>query len=618
MKQRYLISFITGVCLATYSLHSSASGTAYSLSPASSDIANICFASGQSRNVARKQFNQQCGGKASNCVSHRNQWLCASDKLVRQKRSPSTNNNFTADSSPLVPGLSLVAQWNELALDAVRAGKAKPTLTAYQLFMVSTAMYDAMTAYTKTPAPFALAESLKRPQEEMTLSARREAISQAAYKALVFLFPAYENRYGYFHGYLTSLGYKPVSGNGNNVASTAHPSGLGWHAVAAYINERRYDGSNFLHGFKEGSSLVYPDPYSPVNSPDPIADAGEFGADFNPNRWQPLRVPNGTVIDSENKPIIDRLNIDSFGDQGFLSPHWGGVTPFALSHGAQLRPSPPPIYGSDEPYTDALGVESTGTQSYVRQIDDVISFSANLNDREKIIAEFWADGPRTESPPGHWNQLAHGVIERDKLNTIDSVKLFFALNAALLDASISTWEAKRFYDYVRPASAIRWYYQNKSITAWGGPNQGARTIQGETWSPYQKLDFVTPPFPEYVSGHSTFSRASAEILIRFTGSNQFYDGVTRTIQDVNGDGERDVFGEFIAPAGSFFIEEGPAHPVVLRWNTFLEAANEAGISRLYGGIHIQDGDLRGRELGEKVGALVYDTVEAYFSGDKPQ
>lgn len=618
MKQQYLLSFITGVCLASFSLHSPASSTAYSLTTSSSDIADICVASGKSRGVARNQFKRECGGTPSNCVSHRNQWLCGSDSLVRKKRLQNTDKNPTNDPSPFVPGLSVVAQWNELALDAVRAGKAKPTLTAYQLFMVSTAMYDAMTAYTTTPAPFALEENLKRPQQEMTHSARREAISQAAYKALVFLFPAYENRNGYFLRYLTSLGYKPVSGNGNNVANTALPSGIGWHAVASYINERRYDGSNFLHGFNEVSSLVYPDPYIPVNSPDPIDDTGEFGADFNPNRWQPLRVPTGTIIDSENKPIIDRLNIDSFGDQGFLSPHWGGVTPFSLSHGAQLRPSPPPMYGSDEPYIDALGVESTGTEAYVRQIDEVISFSANLSDREKIIAEFWADGPRTESPPGHWNQLAHGIIERDNLDLIESVKLFFALNAGLLDASIATWEAKRFYDYVRPASAIRWYYQNQTITAWGGPGQGASAIQGENWSPYQKLDFVTPPFPEYVSGHSTFSRASAEILIRFTGSNQFYDGATRTIQDVNGDGEHDLFGEYIAPAGSFFIEEGPAHPVVLRWNTFLEAADEAGISRLYGGIHIQDGDLRGRKLGEQLGALVYDTVETYFSGNRPE
>lgn len=607
---------MSGICLFIAS-HHQAHATPSRLSTQSDDIGNTCFANGHSRSSAKRQFRQLCGGSAESCVSHRSQWVCASSKLVQRRVSADYVSASIAKSSPIIPGLSVVAQWNELALDAIRAGKAKPTLTAYQLFMVSTVMYDAMTAYTTTPSPYALAEHLKRPAVEMTDAARQEAISQAAYKALVFLFPAYENRYGYFHHYLTSLGYQPVSGNGSNKADVEFPSGIGWQAVAAYINERQYDGSNFLHGFKETSSLIYPDPYVPVNSPDPIATTGEFGPDFDPNRWQPLRVPNGTLVDSADRPVIDRLNINSFGDQKFLSPHWGGVTPFALSFGGQLRPAAPPIYGSESPYTDALGAVSTGTEAYISQIDAVIAHSANLNDREKIIAEFWADGPRTESPPGHWNQLTHGVIERDQLDTVESVKLFFALNAALLDASISTWEAKRFYDYVRPASAIRWFYQNETITAWGGPNQGTQSIQGENWSPYQKLDFVTPPFPEYVSGHSTFSRASAEILTRFLGSGQFYDGTTRTIQDVNGDGERDYLGEFVAPAGSFLIEDGPADPVVLRWNTFLDAAAEAGVSRLYGGIHIQDGDLRGRELGEKVGKLVYETAEAYFSGNKP-
>jgi len=192
--------------------------------------------------------------------------------------------------------------------------------------------------------------------------------------------------------------------------------------------------------------------------------------------------------------------------------------------------------------------------------------------------------------------------------------LFFALNGALLDAGIATWEAKRYYDYIRPASAIRWYFSDHQVLAWGGPNKGTETILGQDWSPYQSITFVTPPFPEYVSGHSTFSRASAEVLTRFTGSGNFYDGFTETLQDVNNDGKPDLLGEHIAPAGSFFIEDGPAGDVVLQWDTFIDAANEAGLSRLYGGIHIQDGDLRGRELGRAIGISAFSEAMKYING----
>jgi len=104
------------------------------------------------------------------------------------------------------------------------------------------------------------------------------------------------------------------------------------------------------------------------------------------------------------------------------------------------------------------------------------------------------------------------------------------------------------------------------------------------------------------------------VLTAITGSETFYDGETTTIQDVNSDGIPDVFGEHIATAGSFFIEEGPADDVVLQWDTYRDAADEAGISRLFGGIHIQDGDLRGRVLGEQVGLNAISRAQSYIDG----
>jgi hypothetical protein len=179
--------------------------------------------------------------------------------------------------------------------------------------------------------------------------------------------------------------------------------------------------------------------------------------------------------------------------------------------------------------------------------------------------------------------------------------LFFALGNAVMDAGIAVWEAKYYYDYSRPVTGARFFYNDQLISAWGGPGQGARTMLGQEWHPYQKLNEVTPPFPEYVSGHSGFSAASAEILKSFTGSDVF--GVSVTI-----------------PAGGSAIEPGlvPSQPVTLYWATFSEAADEAGISRRYGGIHWKQGDLVSREMGRRVGAQVWKVANRYFKGKSPK
>lgn len=175
--------------------------------------------------------------------------------------------------------------------------------------------------------------------------------------------------------------------------------------------------------------------------------------------------------------------------------------------------------------------------------------------------------------------------------------MFFALTNALFDASIATWDAKRNYDSVRPITAIHFLFAGKKIQAWGGAYKGTRTIDGAGWQPYLK---TTPPFPEYVSGHSTFSAAAAEVLRRFTG--------------------RDVFGYTVhIKAGSSRIEPGkvPAQDQALSWRTFTDAADEAGISRRYGGIHFKMGDLNGRNLGRLVAAQAYEKAVLYFNGNIP-
>jgi vanadium-dependent haloperoxidase-like protein len=164
---------------------------------------------------------------------------------------------------------------------------------------------------------------------------------------------------------------------------------------------------------------------------------------------------------------------------------------------------------------------------------------------------------------------------------------------ALLDAGITAWNTKRRYDFIRPVTAVRTTYAGKAIKAWAGPFQGTQVIPGEQFRSY----IPTPPFPDYVSGHSTFSAASAQVLRSFTGS----DALNLTV----------VFA-----AGTSFVEPGatPASGVQLGWSTMSAAAGEAGLSREYGGIHFRDADQHGLNLGRAVGTNAWSKAQTYFLG----
>jgi hypothetical protein len=269
----------------------------------------------------------------------------------------------------------------------------------------------------------------------------------------------------------------------------------------------------------------------------------------------------------------------------FAGAQWCYVTPFALSRGEEFR--------------EALGPGPTkyGSAEYQQQAEEMIALSAGLTDRQKMISEYWADGPDTEQPPGHWLLFAEFVSARDHHSLDDDVKMFFALANATLDAGIAAWDAKRAYDSVRPATAISVLFRGKRIRAWGGPGKGSVEMDGSQWIPYQPATFPIPPFPDYVSGHSTYSAAAARILTLWTGSEHFGAAVT-------------------LPRGSSKIEPGvtPTQPVTLKWETFAEAADEAGISRRYGGIHFAKADLAGRHLGRLVADKVWSKAQGFFDG----
>jgi hypothetical protein len=449
---------------------------------------------------------------------------------------------------------NVVMQWNSAMLQAIRNTAFTPVFAARGFAILHTCMYDAWAAYDARAVGTRLGESLRRPPGDRTFANKQQAVSFAAYRALVDLFPADGDGDGVpdqqellFDPLMASLGYDP-----SDISIGATPAGIGNQACAAVLTFRHADGSNQLGDVAGSSGQPYSDytGYQPVNDPDTIVD---------PNRWQPLRNPDGT-------------------SQSFLAPHWGLVTPFAMTVPDEHRPSAPAQFPS---------------KKYSREADAILAFSARLDDRSKAIAVYWADGPRTETPPGHWNLFAQWVSLRDHHTLDQDVKLFFALGNALLDASIAVWDCKRAYDYVRPITAIRYLYAGQLIEAWAGPGQGTQAIDGETFSSY----IPTPPFAEFTSGHSAFSASAAEVLRLFTGSGRF--GAMHTVA-----------------AGSSFVEPGvaPAADVTLSWKTFDDAADEAGLSRRYGAIHFKDGDLSSRKMGRRIGRDCWRKALEYFRG----
>lgn len=609
--------------------------------------------------------------------------LVASTILIAACGS-SNDGSAAGDCESRDDGQESVARlWNESALNAIRRDLPAPTVHARNLYHASAAMWDAWAAYDDVATGVFVDE---RHSSDDVTGARNEAISYAAYRVL-------EARYleaaggsdsiPEFDALMESLCY-PI-----DVTSTEgdDPAALGNRIAAVILEEGLADGSNESEGYEATD-------YEPVNPPLVVAESGTTMVD--PNRWQPLQIEN---MISQNGILVED------GSQEFIDPHWGYVTPFALppapSNGVPIDPGDPPFLGdagSDQEFKDAavevlryssllgpeqellidispasLGANTLGTNDGEGYGVNPVTGDAypenlvNEADFGRVVAEFWADGPDSETPPGHWNTLANATSDAlepelliagvgpavDRLEW--DVKLYLALNGANHDAAIAAWGAKGHYDYTRPISMIRYmgglgqssdpdspaYHVEglpledglvevvtETTTAAGARHEGLAGQEGEIavwawrgtpddpeteiggvgwilavdWVPYQLPTFVTPSFAAYTSGHSAFSRASAEVLSAFTGSDFFPDGR----------------GEWTIAADSLEFEAGTEDDVILQWATYFDASDQAGESRLYGGIHVPADDFAGRLMGSDIGVAAWEKAQTQYgpsSGD---
>jgi hypothetical protein len=408
-------------------------------------------------------------------------------------------------------------------------------------------MYDAWAVYDSTAlAVYTRDEGLSVlvPNNQKNLET---SVSYAAFRVMLDVFPG---RADQLTAKFSELGYDPNITD----ADVQTAAGVGNLVAANLLAQRHNDGSNQSGAYADTTG------YTPVNTSNQVNDV---------NRWQPQ---------------IFKFLDGSTRTPGFLTPHWGQVTPFALASGSEFR-CPDPVF--------------SGQPEFWHQAEIVLEQQRNLNDVTKSIAEYWADGPNSELPPGHWILMAKHLARRNNLSLLNQLKMYMLVGNAVMDGGIACWDSKRAHDYVRPITAIRTLYAGKQILAWGGPGAGMVTMDGSEWRPYQPDSFITPPFPELPSGHSTFSASAGLVLQRFFGSDELGVGV-------------------LIAAGSSRVEPGisPSKDIYLSYPTISSAVQAAGSSRLYGGIHFPFGDTEGRKLGGLVGNKVFEKASRLFNGSR--
>ncbi|MEH6779215.1 vanadium-dependent haloperoxidase [Maribacter arcticus] len=436
---------------------------------------------------------------------------------------------------------NIVYKWGQIALQATANDtekfKPRPTITSRYLALIFVSVFDTWSRYDLKAIPVYLSGVERQELNEQNLKNKEIAISYAAFRTM--------NEYYFsdkelFANFMKQLGLDPT----NETLDPNTPEGIGNLAAKATIEARKGDSSNH-YGEEEGSNG---EPYFNYVGYEPINSAD---SNINPNRWQPKFFSDG--------------NGGRFAPS-CLTPYWDKVIPITLKSGDQFRPGPPPMIGSKQ-----LELE----------VKEVIEMQANLTDYQKALVEFMRDGPQSVQQAGHWLKFAQDVSRRDNHTLDQDVKMYFYNQIVAMDSFIASWDSKMFYDYARPYALVHEYYSNQKIKAWGGEGKGMIEIDGSEWRPYSPEIFLCPPFPSYVSGHSTISGGCGEALKLWTGSDEF--GSTAELV-----------------AGAMTEPDNMGDTITLIFPTFTEAAEMAGTSRVLGGYHIQSDNIAGLELGRNV------------------
>lgn len=621
---------------------------------------------------------------------------------------------------------SVAREWNEVLLEAIRNDYARPTVHARNLWHTSIIMYDAWAVYDSASKTFFLGDSLGNHYTPFTgvplptniQDAQEEAMSYAAYRLLKHRFknsPGSNVSMKLIDSlFVNDLGYD--SAYHSTTYSNGNPAALGNYLAAQIIAFGMQDGANEQNDYANLYYNTYNPTLVPVvpGNPDII----------DPNRWQALTLDvfidqSGNVIPLTTPPFLSPewgevvpfalndsdktvynkagYNWHVFHDPGLpalmdTATAGGTTADYQWGHSlvavwsGHLDPDDTLMWDISPASIGNIPVNSypttiAGLQSFYNYTNGgdigtghTINPSTGMpyapqmrkrSDYARVLAEFWADGPDSETPPGHWFTILNQVNDHvqstrkwegvgvDRSDLEWDVKTYFTLSGTVHDAAVAAWGIKGYYDYVRPISAIRYMadqgqssdstkasysplgipltpgyvelvdsndvlaggsYENVGkikLYAWAGPDSignpatdyaGVSWILAENWWPYQRPTFVTPPFAGYVSGHSTFSRAAAEVMTSMTGDAFFPGGM----------------GEFLCAKDEFLVfEDGPSDTLILQWATYRDASDQCSLSRIWGGIHPPVDDIPGRLIGIEIGNDAFAYADKYFDCPKP-
>ena len=615
---------------------------------------------------------------------------------------------------------SVAREWNEQLLEAIRKDFARPTVHARNLFHASVLMYDAWAIFNNAAKPVFLGTTFGGYYTDFTPiampidknEASKEIMSYAVFRLLMHRFensPNAMETLASLETFFSSLGYD--KSNTSLDYSDGSYAALGNYMASKMIDFGFQDGANEENAYENQF-------YETVN--DPLAlELYENNGTIDPNRWQPLAFD--VFIDQSGNPFplntpeflspewgevtpfalqstdLEILNndFDSFvynnpgapayieesSENGIEDPYKWHFS-LVISWSAHLDPSDDEIINispnsignltmsdfptSFEEYKNFYNFNNGGDigqghQKNPTTNEPYLDNFVKRADYARVLAEFWADGPDSETPPGHWFTILNYVSDHPlskktfgnstrELQALEwDVKSYLTLSGAMHDVAINIWGIKGYYDYIRPISAIR-YMASKGqstdmalpnyhphglplienliavisegdalagsnnqhlgkikVKSWKGPDfindpamdfAGVDWILGTRWWPYQRPSFVTPPFAGYLSGHSAFSRAASEVLTLITNDAFFPGGM----------------GVFDVAQNEFLVfEQGPSESFSLQWATYRDASDQTSLSRIWGGIHPPIDDIKGRIIGDKIGKEAFDFASTYFT-----
>ena len=620
---------------------------------------------------------------------------------------------------------SIARKWMEVLLEAIRNDLARPPVHARNLFHLSSIMYDAFVINKKVNenidiSPFLLNKTIDDnsfifnfPEKINDDEYIDKIISYSSYN---FIRHRFKNSVGVVDTYkiidslMVTLDYNTQYDKLDYFSGD--PKSIGNYLSQLYIDYGFIDNSNEINDYSSNY-------YTPINPPLDLSVSGNSNM-IDPNRWQPLKILNfidqsgnsiegipefispewGNVLPFSLKdedlvikvrddgvykvyydpgipPLLDTVNqgvMDSIFKRSFsMVSLWGSH--LDNSDGVYWDISPKSI-GNVQSYPENF-LDFDGFYKFINGGDIGIGYDINpisnqeyneqivpRGDYTRVLAEFWADGPDSETPPGHWFVILNEVNDNDKLikkfegegeelsNLEWDIKSYFLLGGTMHDVAISAWGIKGYYDYPRPISVIR-YLSDKGqssfpdslnynpngiklidnyielvgvndslvgadlenlgkikLYTWKGFSdqsilekdiKGSGWVLAEDWWPYQRPSFVTPPFAGYVSGHSTYSRAASVILEKITGSEYFPGGI----------------GEFEISKNNFLVfEKGPSVDMKLQWAKYKDAADQCSLSRIWGGIHPYIDDLPGRRIGNSIAINAFEYGKSLFQESK--